>query len=253
MLRIAALALLLSAGCSDPFATAQESDSIEAYEKYLAENPSGAYRLQAEARTEELMLEKAREEKTLEAYDAVLERFPEGALKEKVTEERETFLWAWADEQDTVEGYQKYLDEYPRGTKTRKNREEARRRLKVAENKDRLEISPVTVEQVNMAKDPDGPLNGWGFYVDVTNVGDKPIQTLWLQVSLLDNDGKVIDIKKEPLVDTVLPGRGWAPDEFKAPLKPQETREFELTSGDMPADWSRRATIKPVSIAFVEE
>lgn len=252
MLRIAFI-MLLAAGCSDPFATAQEADTVEAYEKYLQDNPSGAYRLQAEARAEELMLERAREEKTLEAYDAVLARFPEGALKEKVTEEREGFLWAWADEQDSVEGYQKYLDEYPRGNSTRKNREEARRRLKVAENKDRLEISPLTIEQVNMAKDPDGPLNGWGFYADITNVGDAPIQTLWLQVSLLDDDGKVIDTKKEPLVDTVLPGRGWAPDEFKAPLKPSETREFELTNNNMPAGWSRRASIKPVKIAFVEE
>ena len=127
MLRIAALLFLLSTGCKDPFAVAQESDSIEAYDKYLDENPSGAYRFQAEARVEELMLEKARTEKSLEAYDTILTRYPDGALKEKVTEEREAFLWAWADEQDTAEGYQKYLDEYPRGTKTKKNREEARR------------------------------------------------------------------------------------------------------------------------------
>ncbi|MDG1483805.1 MAG: hypothetical protein P8R54_29710 [Myxococcota bacterium] len=252
MLRIAALLLLLSTGCKDPFATAQESDSIDSYEAYLTENPSGAYRIQAESRVEELMLEKARAEKSLEAYDALLTRFPNGALKEKVTEERESFLFAWADEQDTAEGYQKYLDEYPRGTKTKKNREEARRRLKMAENKDRLEVSPVTIEQVNMANDPDGPLNGWGFFADVTNVGDAPIQTLWIQVSMLDNDGNVIDTQKEPLVDTVLPGRGWAPDEFKAPLEPGETRSWKHTSGDLPAGWSRRASIKPVKIGFVK-
>lgn len=252
MLRIVTLIFLLSAGCTDPFAVAQEADSIESYDQYLSENPSGAYRFQAETRVEELMLQKARDEKSLEAYDAVLERYPSGALKEKVTEEREEFLWAWADEQDTAEGYQKYLDEYPRGNKTKKNREEARRRLKMVQNKDRLEISPVTVEQVNMANDPDGPLNGWGFFADVTNVGDKPIQTLWIQINLLDNDGNIIDTQREPLVDTVLPGRGWAPDEFKAPLKTGETRGWKHTSGDMPAGWSRRASIKPVKIAFVE-
>ncbi len=245
------LLLALSMGCTDPFAEAQKADTVEAYEAYIAQNPTGNFRLQAETRLEELMLEAARAEKTLAAYDAYMERFPEGALREKAAEEREEFLWSWADEQDTVEGYQKYLDEYPRGDKKRK--QEARRRMKMAEHRAEIELSPVTVEQINLANDPEGPLNGWGFFVDVTNVGERPIQKLRLQASMLDGDGKVLDAKPWRLVDTVLRGRNWDPDEYKAPIQPGETRQWKYTTGDLPAGWSRRVVVKAVSIGFADE
>ena len=245
------LMLMMSLGCSDPYAEAQEADSIAAYEKYLAENPSGAYQLQAKTRLEELMLEKAQESGDLADYDAYLERFPDGMKREKVLEERERVMFAWAAETDTPEAWQKFLDEYPRGDRDRKK--EARRRLTVAENKDAFSLGTPEIEQVNLQNNPDGQLDGWQFIVDVTNTGDKPITLLTLGISYLDDAGQVLDTETYPSVGSRYPGRSWIEDPYKEPLNPGETRAWEYSSGNLPAGWNRAVRVSAVNIAFAED
>lgn len=244
------LTLALSA-CQDPFAAAQEANSIEAYEAFVAENPNSPFVTQAQIRLEELYLEKARAEKTLEAYDVYLEKFPKGKLKDKAVDERRQFLFDWAGEQDTAEAWQKFLDEYPSGD--RKLKQEARQRLNMAQNKDLVTVGPVSIEQVNLAEMADGPLDGWGIYADVTVGGDKEVAKLVMEVAYLGAEGQVLDAREWPAVAPALPGNIPVEEEFKVPMKPGETRTFEWTTGDLPAGWAKKARIRPVDIQFVGE
>jgi hypothetical protein len=251
MRTIAALLLMMSVGCTDPYAEAQESDSIEGYEKYLAENPSGAFQLQATSRLEEVMLEKARESQDLADFDAYLARFPTGTFREKALADREDVLFKYADNTDTAAAWQQFIDEYPQGDKKRK--QEARRRLKVAQNKDAVSMTAPEIEQTNLQNNPEGALDGWKFFVDVTNNGDKPITLLTLGISYLDDGGNVLDSETYPSVGSRYPGRSWIEDAYKEPLKPGETRTWEYSTGNLPVGWSRKVRIAPVNIAFAED
>lgn len=247
-----ALLLALATGCGSPFADAQEQDTIAAYEAFLAENPNSPYTLQAQTRLEQLYLDKARADKTLESYDTYLEKFPKGTLRDKALEERRDFLFAWADAENTVAGWNKFLEEYSTGG-DKKQRKEARKRLRMAEHRDKVELAPVEMEQVNLAENPDGPLDGWGFFVDVTNVGQEAIGHLYLKVSYLDASGKALDSDSWPVATKVNPGGIPIEEEFKQPLKPGDTRTWVYTTGDMPAGWSKKVSVVPVDIGFVGE
>lgn len=251
--RVLPLAVLFAvglAGCQNPFDVAMEANTIEAFEEFLANSPNSPFTTQAELRLEELYLEKAREDKTLEAYDVYLEKYPKGKLKDKAVEERRQFLFDWADQEDSAESWQKFLDEYPEGD--RKLKVEARQRLNMAQNRGLVTVGPVSIEQVNLAENPDGPLDGWGVYADVTVAGDKEVETLMMQVAYLGSEGQVLDTREWPAVAPRTPDRTPIEEEFKVPMKPGETRTFVWTAGDMPVGWSKKATVKPVDIQFVD-
>jgi hypothetical protein len=245
LLAAAVLSLALAVGCTDPFSAAQELDTIEAYEKFLAENPSSPQVTLAKIRLEELSLEKVRENPTLEGYDAFIQKFPDSMKLDDAKKERIEFLWKWADEQDTAEAWQQYLDQ-SEGQVDSKTRKKARRRKRMAENKDRITVGPVEQEQVNLAENADGPLDGWGFYAEVKNVGDEPISYLVLRIDYLDADGKTLDSDTQGAC-----ARYWnvpMPSEFYKPILPGETRKWEWTTGDMPVGWAKKVKLKPVDI-----
>ena len=243
--------LALQLACADPFSAAQTQDTIEAYETFLAQNESSPFRIQAETRLEELYLEKARTSGSLEAYDIYLQKFPKGRLVEKGTEERREFLFGWADSQDTPEAWQKFLDEYPSGN--RKMKDKARKRMRMAEHRSEIGVGPVETRQVNLAEDPEGPLDGWGFYVDVTNNGTQPLEMLMMRIRYLDDAGKSLDEKDWPVCAKRAPGGLPQVESFYLPLKPGETRTWEWTTGDMPAGWSKKVQVVPVDLKFVNE
>lgn len=241
--------LVVLTACGEPFAAAQKADTIEAYEHYLAENPDGRFSIEANGRLEVLYLEKAKAEQSLEAYDVYLERFPEGAMRERGLAERESFLYSWAKETNTAEGWQKYLDEYPKGKK--KQRQHARRMIKVHDYLPGLEISPVRQQQINLAEDPEGPLNGWGFEADVTNNGEATITEMRLTIQYLSPEGGVLDEREWPIV-----AEYWTvpvEESRKVPMGPGETRTWEWSTGDMPERWDRKAQIFVSRITLQED
>ena len=244
-----ALSLALSGGCVDPYGEAREANTVEAYEKFLKENPSSPQRLMAESMLEELLIGKARETRSLEDYDVYLERFPKGKLHDKALDERREFLFAWASETNTAASWQKFLDEYPKGDK--KQLTEARRRMNMAENLERVGIGPIESEQVNLAENPDGPLDGWGFYADITNKGDKPIENLMFEVQYLGADGNRLSGEKWPVVAPALPGNLPKPEGFSDPIAPGQSRRFEYTTNNLPAGWSKKAKLVPTDIRLV--
>lgn len=249
-----ALFLALAAvACANPYAEAEKADTVEAWDRFIAENPESSYIPAARSRVQDLLIEKARAERTVEAWDAVVARFPDrkGQQFNKVWEERRDFLYAWADETDTPEAWQRFLDDY--GTGDKKKKKEARARLKVAGYRDRIAIAPTEVAQINLASDPDGPLNGWGFFTEVTNNTGRDVQYLNLRLSYLDADGRVLDNREWPVVAKALPGYVPMADGFDLPMKDGETRKWKWTTGDMPAGWGKKVRVRAVAIYFDDE
>jgi tetratricopeptide (TPR) repeat protein len=242
--RIALLAFFLT-GC-DNFAEVQKADTIEAYTQYLDENPDSRYRLEATIRLEELYFETARKDKTLEAFDRYLEKYPHGTHSTAAKEEREGFLFESVRETNTVESWTRYLEAYPSGYKA--HRQEAKRGLIVAEYSAKIAIGEAAISQVNLAEDPKGPLNGWGFKAEVTNNGDMTLQTLKLRIHYLDESGKSLDAREWPVVASNWPLP--MPAEYEAPMKPGHTRTWDWSTGDLPADWAQKVRLEVSYLSY---
>jgi len=245
-MRSLALFALLVVGC-DNFHEVQKADTITAYEGYLAEHPDSRFAFQATNRLEELILEDAKDARSIEAYDAYLERFPEGLHRERAITERKEMLWFWANETHTPEAWQLFLDGYPEATKKQKVR--AQRALKVAEYP--IQTTPLRVERINLAEDPEGPLNGWSFETEVTNGGDETLTKLELTISYLDANGHSLDRREWPVAAPY-----WAvpmEDEYYEPMKPGDTRTWVWTTGDLPEGWSQQADVYPSHVIFEDE
>ncbi len=257
---LAALAVFLLTACGGPnYYDAQKLDTIAAYEEFIAAKPNDPQVFPAKTRLEELYLDKAVAAKTLEAFDEFLEKFPKSVLRDGAMKQREEFLYAWATDTNTQESLQKYLDEYPRGKKKRKG--EIRRRIGVLDYIDNLSFGEVTITPVNLAEDPEGPLNGFAVSAPVTNNGRKVIETLMLELRFINTNGDVMMVEKWPVVAPQLPGNLPVEDEFKIPVKPGESRDLYFTTWDPGTEsptgdkgmgtWSKKVALTPIHIRFV--
>lgn len=243
-----ALVALLALGGCDPFPEVKKQDTIEAYEGYLKEHPDSNYAIEAKARLEQLYIDKARAEKSLEAYDAYIDRFPNGIFRKAAYEEREQHLWEWADETNTAEAWDKYVEAYP--SHDAKKVKEARRRKDTAIYLPNLSWTDVRLEQVNLAEDPEGPLNGWLISTDVTNKGDKTLTYLQMTARYVDDEGKTLGSAKWPVVSQNY-GIPVEPEK-KEPMKPGDTRTWELMTGDVPEGWNKKVKLVATGIKFEE-
>ncbi|MFT7522112.1 MAG: tetratricopeptide (TPR) repeat protein [Kiritimatiellia bacterium] len=248
MLRHLILVSLLTLTACDPYGEVKKQDTIEAYEQYLQANPTSNYVVQAKGRLEQLYMAKAEKEQSLDAYDAYLKRFPKGLFRDKARTERKQYLKDWCEEQGTVEAWQRFIDEYP--TDDRREVLEAKRMQEVARYISNLSWTEPTMKQVNLAEDPEGPLNGWLFETDVTNKGDQVITYLQLTVYYLDDAGKTLGKGKWPVVSA---NYGVPVEEIKkVPIKAGETRKWDLLTGEIPQGWSKKIKVKPTGIKFQE-
>ena len=129
----------------------------------------------------------------------------------------------------------------------------ARQRLKVAKYSSNLKLGPIEKIQVNLSDDPNGPLNGWQFSTEVTNSGNKVLESLILRISYLNADGNVIKFKDYTVIGCgdycqrmfVFDDKSYEkqdPDiaRIRPPMKAGETREFAKSTGDVPPDWSKQ-------------
>ncbi len=245
--------LLTLLACGPSYYDIQQQDTIEAFEGWLATaNTADANYYPAHFRLEELYLEKAREMKSLEGYDMYLAAYPvdkdpKPQLRTKALDEREEFLYNYADEADSPEAWQKFLDEYPKGNKKRK--QEARRRLSVAEYRDNLSFGEIEITPVNLAEDPEGPMNGFAITCDITNKGDKKVTYLNMEIRYLNADGNTFEKERWPWVAPRFPVP--IEEEFKVPVEPGETRQYYYTTEEPEGGkWARKVQLLPVSIQF---
>jgi len=253
---VAALAATLSlTACGPSYDEYRKTDTIEGWEEFLAKsNASSPHYYKAENRLAELEFEVAKTEGTPEALDAFLEKFSEPqfeAIRKKSAEAREDVVYNWADEVGTTDAWEQFLAEFPKTKRRRKL--EARKRIKMGQYKDQVALGPIRQERINLAEDPEGPLNGWGWEIDVTNNTAKPWYKLTLGLYFLDDDGRVVDRRDWPVVAKFLPG--YLPYEtgFDKPMEPGETRTWEYMDGDVPEGWARKVRIVPVNIIFTDD
>ncbi len=121
---------------------------------------------------------------------------------------------------------------------------------KVAAYRDGMKWTDLTIEPVNLAENPDGPKDGWGFTMQVTNQGDKTVTDLRFTLDYLGPEGQVLDSKEWPVV-----AKKWPlpiEEEKKVPMKPGETRTWFWSDGGLPEIWEKGARVYPTRISFQE-
>jgi hypothetical protein len=232
-------------GC-DNFSAVQQTDTIEAYETYLKENPTSRWVIQATSRLELLYLKDADLDKSLEKYDNYVKRFPNGALKARAMSQRQKLAQARATTTNTIEVWETYLKEYPRAEP--KIKKDARRAIKTLKLAGQFPVGPITKERVNLAEDEEGALNGWGFWADVTNNSKEEVGRIIMTLVYLDENDIPLDTRRAPVA-----ARYWSvpmESHFYKPMKPGETRTWEFTDGNIPEGWSGKVLIRPDSIIF---
>lgn len=235
--------------CSDPFEETKKVDTVEAWEAYLATNPTGSRMLNAQDRLETLLIKKAQESKKLEDYDAVLKKFPNSKQKKTLREERTKLHLALAESENTTEAWERFVKENPwvDGTVVKG----AQNRLAVAAYMPSLGFGEPHVEPTNLANDPAGAKDGWLFSVVVTNKGDKVITQMNLVAQYLDAQGAILRATTwDPLVGSKYSTGQYTPEEIAAPLKPTESRTWTYTTGDVPDGWNQQIKVVPTKIAF---
>ena len=252
---LALASTLVIIACGPSYEEYRQTDTIEGWEEFLSQtNPNNPHYYKAENRLAELAFAVAKAEGTPEALDAFLEKFSEpqfAPIRKKCDEVREDVVYNWADETGTAQAWEQFIAEFPK-TK-RKRKVEARKRIKMGGYLDQVALGPVRQERINLAEDPEGPLNGWGWEVDVTNNTEKPWYKLTLALWFFNDEGRVIDRRDWPVVAKYLPG--YLPYEtgFDKPMEPGETRTWEYTDGDVPDGWARKVRIAPVNIIFTDD
>ncbi len=242
------LTALLLTGCADEFAEAEKANTIEAWDAYLAQNADSMNGMRAKDALDKLMFEKAKASNVLEDYDAYLAKLPAGKSIELVKDAREALLLEAATATGDVPAYKRFLELCPDAST--KRRGDAERGIAAASYA--LTATDVVTAQVNLAEDPKGPLNGWGFKAQITNAGDKTIESLTYRLDFLDASGKKVGSVSYPLV---APAKEWptpVPDGWMVPMKPGEVRTFDYTTGDLPQGYGEKARLVPMRIRFAE-
>jgi hypothetical protein len=243
-----ALLLALIAGCADPLADAQRANTIEAWEAYLATNPEGSDKMVADARLMILLTERARKDKTLAAYDAVIKRYPKHREIKTLKEERCAIAFTEAEATNTAEGWKKFLDENPDASKGQKDR--ARGFVAILDYGG-IQMGEIKMEQVNLAENPKGPKDGWGFQVSFTNAGSKDIEYMNIEIRYLDDQGRTLSSEKWPLVAQSGPGGMPVSEATTKPLKAGQSRVWDYSTGNVPSNWGKQVKIYPVAVRFV--
>lgn len=236
------LAALLLAGCADPYGDAKKADTIEAYEAYLATGPSGYDSLMAADRLEQLMVEKAEASKSVPDYDAVLKRFPKSKKTEELQKGRSTAAFAIAEADGSAEAWKKFLDENSFADGTMKKK--AKTMVDVAAFAPSITISEPVVAEVNLANDPKGPKDGWGFTANVTNNGTQALEYANLELQLLDGSGNKLKTMMYPIAAKSGPGGMPIEEALAKPLAPGETRVWTYSTAEIPDGWAEGKAVK---------
>ncbi len=225
--------------------SAQEADTIEAYEAFLVADPTSMFKDQATRRLEELYFEKGLALGTVEAWDAYHQRFPEGGRKgEDAARKRTQAHYDAAMAKGDLASLEGFAKAFPKaGWLTSRA---AGRAAVLAYGK--LSFAETRVEGINLAEDPKGEKNGWGVFVDVTNGGDATFEFLSMTIELLGPDGVVLETRDYPLVSPTwdLPAE---PIQM-APMKPGEMRTWEWSVGYeyAPKGFDGRVRVTPTGL-----
>lgn len=248
---LAASSFLLLAGCDSQQSAlreAQVAGTPEAYEAFLAQYPDSVYAESVRKDIEEIRYGRAKDGNQSALWREYLEHHPEGKYVKTARKMEDEVSFNEANETRTAAAYQAYLDSHPSGEFVRT----ARGEMDELGYLDKVTIDNYRVEKVNLAKDPKGPLNGWGMYADVHNKGDRIIIEAQLELQFTDATGKVLDTRKWWVVAEELVGMP-TPPRIQPPLRPENSREFQFTTGEPPEGWNESFKLEVTNLRFREK
>ncbi len=148
----------------------------------------------------------------------------------------------------TAESYHSYLDAHPDGKFLKIARYEYGEKLYLP----KIAVENLRVEKVNLAADPEGPLNGWGIFADIRNGGDRILIEVELVIHYLDAKGASLDTDKWWAVAPGLLGMP-TPPYIVPPLPPEEARGLRWTTGDVPENWAETVRLEFTNLRFEDD
>jgi hypothetical protein len=225
---------------------ARLKDSPAAYEAFLQQYPDSTEAEALRSRIDELRYREATEAGTAAAYRAYLARHPKGASSEQAHLAEEQLSFSEATAAGTAESLEAYLKAHPKGASV----DTANSLLDRVLYRARIGIHELRTEQVNLANDPKGPLDGWAVVADVVNEGRRTVSLVELHVDLLDASGKAEGQHNKWWAVTPDLGAFPTPEAMKLPLAPGASRVFRWTTGAIPENWSQKAGLRVTDIRF---
>ncbi len=248
-LTLLAAASLALPGCeANALHEARMTDSPEAYEAFLQKYPDHEEAEWMRDRMEELRFVKAKEMGTSAALKEYIDSHPEGAQVEDARKLEDETSFKEAEAEATAQSYQYYLDAHPEG----KFLEQARYEHEEKVYLDKIGLENVRVEKVNLANDPEGPLNGWGVFADVKNNGPRNVVEVELLIHYLNKKGESIDTDKWWAVAKGLLGMP-TPPYIVPPLPEGEVRAFRWTTGDTKEHWAETVRLEITNLRFEDD
>jgi len=225
---------------------ARLKDSPAAYEAFLQQYPESAEADGLRSRIDELRYREAVEAGTPAAYREYLARHPKGSSSEQAHLAEEQLSFSEAEAAGTAEALEAYLKAHPKGA----SEDAANSLLDRVLYRERIGIHELRTEQVNLANNPDGPLDGWAVVADVVNEGRRTVALVELHIDLLDASGKAEGQQNKWWAVAPDLGAFPTPEALKPPLAPGATRAFRWTTGAVPQNWSQKVGLRVTDIRF---
>lgn len=240
------LSLVLACGEGAALHVAETATSPEAYEAFLAEYPESAHADEVRGKIADLRYKAAKDSRNPEVLREFLTKHPDSEHGERLARREDEVSWQVADAAKTAAGYKSYIDLHPEGAQL----EAARAEYERFAYADSLTVGEATVAKVNMAQDPDGPLNGWGIEAPVTNSGDRHLETVTMAIDSLSASG---DVVRSDTWYTVVQDLGPLPVQphLQPIMAPGETRGFRWTTAEAPDGWAEGSfALRVTSVRF---
>ena len=243
------LTFLLSACEGMALHDAELEGSPEAYEAFLAEHPDSEKAPELRERIDRLRFLRAKADKSSGAMREYTTLHPDGQYIDEARKVEDELSYNEAAAEHTAEAYQAYLDSHPDGARV----EEARFAGDQLTYIPRMLIGPLQVEPVNMAKDPKGPLNGYGVQAELTNGGDRSLRVVEVAVDYLGGSGAAVQSDKWWVVAPDLGGFP-TPPEMKPTLHPKQSRMFSWSTAEKPGGWADgRFGLRVTKVEFLKD
>jgi len=231
-LLVAAALLLLTACEGTALRDAEMKDSPEGYEAFLAEYPDSAEAIRLRERIDELRFLRAKSDKTSEAMRTYLTHHPDGAHVDEARKLEDEISYHEAAAENTAEAFRAYLDSHPDGEFV----EQARWQHDQLVYLPQISVGEITTQQINMARDPEGPINGWELVVTIQNNGERRLRVVEVGIDYLNAGGASLKTDRWWAVAPDLSGFP-TPPEMKPSLRPGDDRKMTWTTAEAPEGW----------------
>lgn len=229
---LASFLILLTACEGTALRDAELKDSPDGYEAFLAEYPDSAEALRLRGRIDELRFLRAKSDKSSEAMRTYLTNHPDGVHVDEARRLEDEISYHEAAAVNTADAYRAYLDSHPDGASV----EQARWQHDQLVYLPQIAVGELVTQQINMARNPEGPINGWEVVVELTNNGERRLRVVEVGIDYLSASGVTLKTDRWWAVAPDLSGFP-TPPEMKPSLRPGDSRSMTWTSAESPDGW----------------